>query len=306
MISIDRSSSKPIHDQLREQLRFQIASGHYKVESALPSTRKLAEQLDISFHTVRKVYQDLEREGLLASRPGAGFIVKERVPLSKSDRTERGAAVVRDALQRLIGLGLSEPDIDYLFQEQLSLIEGSGSNQKLLAVFPYREMAKLCAEQIEHTLQQPVHPATLAEFGRHTDADFIFTSYPHLQLVMSTLPRADVIGIVTYLRPEALEQIARLMDGQTLGVITKHADAIPPLTSEIRASTSFSGQMIAASVDESAEHLKRLLGQTDLVVFTPECRRRILGIMKGSERHVAISHVVSEASLAVIRQTVPV
>ncbi|MEX0747213.1 MAG: GntR family transcriptional regulator [Rhodothermales bacterium] len=306
MISIDRTSSQPIHDQLREQLRFQIASGHYKIESALPSTRKLADQLDISFHTVRKVYQDLEREGLLASRPGAGFIVMERVPLSKSERTERGAAVVRDALQRLIGLGISEPEIDYLFQEQLSLIEGSGSDHKLLAVFPYREMASLCAEQIEHTLQQPVQPATLADFGRHTDADFIFAPYAHLRQVMSTLPRADVIGIITYLRPEALEQIARLSENQTLGVISKYVDAIPPLTSEIRSSTAFSGQMIAASVDESTDHLKQIIGQTDLIVFTPDCRRRMLGIMKGSERHIAIAPVVSQASLAAIRLTVPV
>jgi GntR family transcriptional regulator len=305
MISIDRSSSKPIQDQLKEQLRFQIASGRYKVESALPSTRKLAEQLDISFHTVRKVYQDLEREGLLTSRPGAGFIVRERVPLSKSERTERGAAVVRDALHRLIGLGISEPEIDYLFQEQFSLIEGSSANHKLLAVFPYREMARLCAEQIEQTLQQPVQPATLSDFGRHTDADFVFTIYGQLQLVMSTLPKSDVIGVVTYLRPEALEQIARLRDNQTLGVITKYADAIPPLTSDIRISTSFSGQMIAASVDESADHLKQIIGQTDLIVFTPDCRRRMLGIMKGSERHVAIAPVVSEESLAAIRQTVP-
>ena len=305
MITIDRSSSKPIHDQLREQLRYQIASGHFKVEAPLPSTRKLAQQLDISFHTVRKVYQELEREGILESRPGSGFIVRERIPLTKGDRMERGAAVVRETLQKLIGLGISESEIEYLFEEQLSLLEGSGSAHKLIAVLPSRETAELCAEQIQQNLQQQVHPATLEDFARHTDADFVFTPYGYVREVMSRLPRADILGIVTYLSPEALEHIARLSEDETLGVVTKYPDAIRPLMSEIRNQTSFAGQMIAASVDESTEHLKQFIGQTDLVVFTPPCRRRLLGLFGGVDRHTAIAPVVSNDSLAVIRQTVP-
>lgn len=305
MISIDRSSTTSIQEQLREQIRFRIASGFYKLDDTLPSTRKLADQLDISFHTVRKVYQDLELEGLLESRPGRGFIVRERVPLSKSERMEQGAAFVQDTLQRLIGLGLSESEIDYLFQEQTALLETPGPRHKLVAALPFQEMADLCAAQIQQNLQQNVTASTLEDLGRHQDADYVFTPHAHIQSAISTVPRADVIGIVTYINPDALEQIAKLLDEQTLGVVTRYADAIRPLTSQLRDLTSFSGQMLAASVDQSSKHIEQLVGQTDLVAYSPACRRRLLSFLRDTGRHVALNPVVTNESLAAIRQIVP-
>lgn len=305
MLSIDRTSSTTIHDQLVDQLRYQIASGHYKVDEPLPSTRTLAGRLDISFHTVRKVYQELEEAGVLEARPGSGFIVRERVPLGKSERMERGAAVVQKTLHHLIGLGLSESEIEYLFQEQSSLLEGAGPGHKLVAVLPYREMADLCASQIEDVLQQEVVAATLDDVSRHIEADFVFAPYALVKDVMARLPRADVIGIVTYFRQEALDRIARLLDEATLGVVTKYSDAIQPLTGAIRDATSFSGQMIAASIDESADHLKQFIDKTDLVVYTPPCRRRLLGLLRDKHQRVPIAPVVAPDSLTAIRESLP-
>jgi GntR family transcriptional regulator len=305
MITIDRTSSTSIHDQLLGQLRFQIASGHYKVDEPVPSTRTLARRLDVSFHTVRKVYQALQGDGILEARPGAGFIVRERVPLNMSERMERGAAVVQETLQHLIGIGLSESEIEYLFQEQSSLLDAAGPGHKLVAVLPYREMADLCAAQIEDVLQREVIAATPADVSRHIEADFVFTPYDQVRDIMARFPRADVIGIVIYLQQDALDRVARLLDEETLGVVTKFADAIRPLTEEIRRATSFSGQMIAASVEESAEHLKQFIDQTDLVVYTPSCRRRLLGMLRDKHQRVAIAPVVASESLAAIRESLP-
>ena len=115
-LQIDRDANMPVREQLINQLRYLIASGHYKVNETLPSTRTLGDQLDISFHTVRKAYQELEDEGLLSSRVGSGYRVEERTPLAKSERMERGAKVVNDTLQQLVGLGLSDAEIESLFQ----------------------------------------------------------------------------------------------------------------------------------------------------------------------------------------------
>lgn len=305
MITIDRSSSASIQDQLREQLRFQIVSGMYKVAETIPSTRRLAKQLDISFHTVRKVYQALEREGILESRPGRGFIVRERIPLDKSERMERGAAIVQETLHRLRGLGLSESEVEYAFQEQTTLLESSGPSHKLVAALPFREMGELCAGHIQQNLQQTVVPSTLEDLSRHQDADFVFTPHSYMKDVLAVLPRADVIGMMTYPNPDALEPIAKLLDSETLAIITRYADAIRPLTTEIRRLTSFSGQMLAASVDQSARHIEQLIDHSDLLVYTFPCRRRLLGYLRETVRHVALTYVVSGESLAAIRQIVP-
>ena len=83
MIQIDRTSNIPVHAQLVNKLKFQIADGQYRTGDLLPATRKLADQLDISFHTVRKAYAALQEDGLLEVRTGRGYEVVGSSPLSK-------------------------------------------------------------------------------------------------------------------------------------------------------------------------------------------------------------------------------
>lgn len=304
MIQIDRTAGTSVQDQLIEQLRFLIASGHFKISETLPSTRALARQVGISFHTVRKAYQELEREGLVEAHVGSGYIVLDRAPLGKSERMERGAAVVQEALHRLIGLGLTEAEVEHLVAEQQGLIKSASAQRKLLFAAPYREMADLCAAQIADALQQPVDAATFAELERHQDAEYVFTRHAELRRVLDVLPRADALGVVTFLSPEALERVARLLPHQTLGLVTRGADAIPPLLAELRATAGFSGPTLATSVEDAP--LEQLTAETDLLLYTPPCRRRLLPILSKPGRHAEVEPVVSKNSLEHLRKSVPV
>jgi len=112
MIQIDRQSDTPVHVQLEKRLRFMIANGDWRPGDLLPPTRRLADQLDISFHTVRKAYGTLSDEGLVESLPGKGYRVLDADPPSKSDRMERGAEVMGSALRELVSLGLDDDEED--------------------------------------------------------------------------------------------------------------------------------------------------------------------------------------------------
>lgn len=305
MITIDRTSNVPVHEQLVEQLRYLIASGQYKIDETLPSTRTLAGQIGVSFHTVRKAYQQLEQEGLLEARIGSGFRVKERILLGKSERIERGASIVQEVLQKLIGLGLQEAEVEYLFQEQLEMLTGERPGHKLVFAASYRELAALCAEQIATGLQQAIEPVTLENLSLHQDADYVLTRYAEVRTVMERLPRVDVIGVMVFLTPEALEQIARLLAHQTLGLVTRYSDAIQPLTAELRAQTGFNGQVIATSLEAGTEPLRAVTEQADLVAYTPPCRRRLLPLLASPRKHVAVAPLISRDILEHLRQTVP-
>lgn len=306
MLSIDRTANTSVRDQLVEQLRYRIASGQYRVDDPLPSTRKLGDQLGISFHTVRKAYQALQEDGLVESEVGRGYVVKERTPLDKGERMERGAAIINETLQQLIGLGLEETEIEYLFQEQASLLDHASYERKLILVGSCQELNRLCADQIATSLQRAVDPVRLEDAKRHQDADYIFTPYAHLQEVMRTAPRADTLGFVTYLPSETLERVARLEATDTLGLVTRYAETIQPLMQQIRSQTEFAGQVMAASVDDETEHLESFLDEITWVVYTPECRRRLLPLLDDSaHRSVAIKPIVSQDSLDSIREAVP-
>jgi GntR family transcriptional regulator len=279
VLEVNRQSKTPVSEQLVEQLRYLIASGHYAVNDTLPSTRKLGERLGVSFHTVRKAYKTLAEEGLLESQVGSGYTVLERAPLEKSERMERGAEIVNDALQRLIGLGLSDSEVEYLVQEQASLLDHSSIERKLILVGAQPETNALCAEQLTDALQQTVRPVPFSRLGKHEDADFVFAPYGRLPQVIRSLPRADVMGYATHLPARILEQVARLRDQETLGLITRYRDTIPALSGDLREHTAYGGQVIAASIEEGTEHLEGFVDQTDLLLYTPESRRRLLPVL---------------------------
>lgn len=304
MITLDRTSSISVQEQLVEQVRYLIASGHYNVDDYMPSTRVLAEQVGVSFHTVRKAYQQLEEEGLLEARVGSGFRVRERVPLGKSERIERGASVVQEALHRLIGLGLQEAEIEYLFEEQLAAVTSGQHDLKVLFASPSRELAALCAEQIGHVVQRTVEACSIDALPHHHDADFVLTAFSDLHHVMEHLPRVDALGVATHLNADSLEQTARLLPQQTLGLVTRYADTIPVLMTTLRRESGFSGQTLATSIEEGTHDLTQFIRQTDLLLYTPPCRRRLLSLLD-NVRHTVVTPIISRDFLDRILQALP-
>ncbi|TQF07043.1 GntR family transcriptional regulator [Kitasatospora acidiphila] len=76
ILSIDLSSAVPIYQQIRDQVVEAIAVGELVEGSALPSTRQLAGDLGINFHTVNKAYDLLRQEGLLRLNRKSGAVVQ--------------------------------------------------------------------------------------------------------------------------------------------------------------------------------------------------------------------------------------
>jgi GntR family transcriptional regulator len=305
-LQIDHDANISVRDQLVNQFRYLIASGHFNVNDTLPSTRSLGDQLGISFHTVRKAYQELEEEGLLRSQVGSGYTVEERTPLAKSERMERGAKVVNDALQQLIGLGLSDAEIESLFQEQATLLDHAGLERKLITVGPHAEVNRMCADQLSTALQKTVLPVALTQTDRHTDADYVFTPYPYLSQVMEAIPRGDTMGFNTHLPSKVLGAVARLHEHETLGLVTRYRDTVPPLSEDLRSHTAFDGQVIAASIDQGTEHLQGFVDETDLILATPESHRRLRPFLDASIHDFEeLGVVVSQDSMDSIAEAIP-
>ncbi len=65
----------PIYRQIMRQITDAIAGGRLHRGDKLPSQRDLAEQLVISPLTVKKAYDELERENIIETRRGRGTFV---------------------------------------------------------------------------------------------------------------------------------------------------------------------------------------------------------------------------------------
>ena len=104
---IDPRSPTPLYAQIAAHIRVAVASGEVRPGDALPSVRALAQRLRVNPATVVQAYRDLEMDGFVDMRHGAGTFVRE-VPTDRKteERLERARLIARQALQEAARMGI--------------------------------------------------------------------------------------------------------------------------------------------------------------------------------------------------------
>lgn len=120
-VQINENSAEPLYRQVENQLRALIISGQLQEGTLLPSIREFAADLKCSVITIRRVYQDLENEGLLRTRQGTGTFV---TGVEEELRTRMGEEQVRqlidDMIVRSYNLGWTRQQLSLLIEEMLN------------------------------------------------------------------------------------------------------------------------------------------------------------------------------------------
>ena len=120
----------PIYLQLMEQVKHAIETGALRPGEQLPGIRPLAEQLVINPNTVAKAYRELEHEGVLELRHGAGAFVSGAVRTRKAaDSLRAGQVIVAAAVERLRERGLTDEEIRRLVEAQLAGLAKTGGQR---------------------------------------------------------------------------------------------------------------------------------------------------------------------------------
>lgn len=70
-------SQVPIYEQIQTQIKELVLTGELKPGEALPSMRLMAKDLKVSLITVRRAYEELEREGVITTLHGRGCFVSD-------------------------------------------------------------------------------------------------------------------------------------------------------------------------------------------------------------------------------------
>ena len=118
---VDPASGLPIYLQLANQVKKATAGGILRPGDQLPSVRELAAQLAVNPNTVAKAYQELERDGVIATSRGKGTFVAEGGG-SKLIRQERERVLYQAIDSMLVEahhLGFARDEVAELFQQRL-------------------------------------------------------------------------------------------------------------------------------------------------------------------------------------------
>jgi GntR family transcriptional regulator len=121
------SSGVPIYLQLMEQVKHAIETGALRPGEQLPGIRPLAEELVMNPNTVAKAYRELEHEGVIELRQGAGAFVSDRAPAKKdADKLRAAQATIAAAIEKLRARGVTVEEIRRLVEAELAGIYKSG------------------------------------------------------------------------------------------------------------------------------------------------------------------------------------
>jgi GntR family transcriptional regulator len=108
---VDVKSALPVYEQVKRAIKLAILSQRLKEGEKLMSLRELALKLQINPNTIIKIYTQLEVEGYVYSRPGAGYFVKVDKEKLKKERFVLFEKETQDYIAKVIELGYSFDDV---------------------------------------------------------------------------------------------------------------------------------------------------------------------------------------------------
>ena len=117
MITLNYHDARPIYEQVCDGLRRLIVSGAIADGDKLPSVRALATQLAINPNTIQRAYNELESSGYCCSVPGKGCFAVHTYRAQDDARRLSLEHQLKELLQELRAMGVSEEDIQALCRE---------------------------------------------------------------------------------------------------------------------------------------------------------------------------------------------
>lgn len=126
-LTLHENDKRPIYQQITDGIKGLIARGDLREGMTLPSVRQVAGDLGVNLNTVAVAYRQLQDEGFVTVRHGAGAVISSRSarPTDQADPY----TPLRTALTQLVLSGLTEQEILGAVREELELLQQKGGTR---------------------------------------------------------------------------------------------------------------------------------------------------------------------------------
>ena len=175
----------PIYQQLVDAIRAAVKRGELTAGQQLPTVQEVSNDLSIARGTIKRAYDELEREGIVEKVQGRGTFVCYQ-PVNTGSRKELAMAAIDSLLDQLEDMGLSAAEINIFLNLKLRERAEEEAFVKIAVVECNPETLSQMADQLRHIkgvnlysyLLESVHqyPYNLAE-----DFDLIVTTAEHAE-----------------------------------------------------------------------------------------------------------------------------
>ena len=118
MLSLSQTDGRPMYQQIIEQIKLRVAVSDWAPGFKIPSIRELAINLRVSVITVKRAYQELERDGVIVTQQGKGSFIAETSALGSQLQNEELNNHLEKAVKLAALMGLDQQAL----QERLSKV----------------------------------------------------------------------------------------------------------------------------------------------------------------------------------------
>lgn len=112
-VLISNTSETPLYQQIKDQIKDAVLKEELKEGDALPSIRAFANDLKVSVLTIRRVYDELEKEGFITSQVGIGtFVSASNIELLRDSKRRLVEEKMQDMIQTAKSLNISKTELN--------------------------------------------------------------------------------------------------------------------------------------------------------------------------------------------------
>lgn len=116
-IIISNNSDTPLYQQIKGQITDAILKGELSEGDPLPSIRSFANGLRVSVLTIRRVYDDLEKEGFVNSQVGIGtFVSAGNTELLLESKRRLVEQKMTDMIHTAKSLGITRQELSEMME----------------------------------------------------------------------------------------------------------------------------------------------------------------------------------------------
>ena len=223
LFQINAQLDIPIYQQLVDQIRAAVKKGILAAGQQLPTVQELARELSLAKGTIKRAYDELERQGILEKIQGRGTFVR-RQPGQSGSRKELAMAAIDAMLDSLEGMGFSSTEIEiFLTLKQRERSEDLSAIRVAVVESTTENLSRM-AQQLRGFQGVDVH-SCLAEsvraypYNLDETADLIVTTAQHAEYLEAMLPEPGKLLRVA-LRPgeQMVSALVRLKPARRVAV----------------------------------------------------------------------------------------
>lgn len=275
-IQVDRKLPLSIRQQIRGAIEHEISFGGLAIGAPLPSVRDLAERAGVAPMTISKIYAELQVEGLIEARSGAGTFVADSPFAATAQSAQAGElrAQIDALIDRSRGLGMRPDDLVAMVNARVLHRGDPAGVRRIAMVGLFVDATASYAERVAAQLGAvaEVTPYTIGSL-RENAVDLAAVCAADLVLTFSNL-QADVEALASGVKVISLRFIpseatrlglASLDPMARVAVVSRFAEFLPILTLGVRRFAAHVQDFVVLNMDDPA--LTDVLGSADVVVL---------------------------------------